>query len=240
MKVEYIRVVVQHVIPLIPLCLCRLCNLWETGDPWLTCNGPYYNSSWEPAHMNPPALRKRHRGIGPVRGLCGACMGPVPKTVQYWPNLRSRHTRSVYDTVWIPQLETEVRAFLLYHFFRVYTEAPKSYTRLENLAWSHPVFWQFIFCRKCRFMKPLLLSSVDTFCKFTSNIECFTYPIPLPLNFLRSFLTLLLLKPYFIYKMAIEDHNNCFITSTFCRFEVVEDRLGSRYTPTSITLFVYT
>ena len=32
-------------------------------------------------------------------------------------------------------------------------------TRLENLAWSHSVFWQFIFCRKCKFMKPFLLSS---------------------------------------------------------------------------------
>ena len=41
------------------------------------------------------------------------------------------------------------------------------YTRLENLAWSHSVFWQFSFCRIHRFMKPLLLSSVDTFCSFT-------------------------------------------------------------------------
>ena len=38
------------------------------------------------------------------------------------------------------------------------------YTRLENLAWSYSVFRQFIFCRKCRFMKPLLFSRVDTFC----------------------------------------------------------------------------
>ena len=34
------------------------------------------------------------------------------------------------------------------------------YTRLENLAWSHSVFIQFSFCRKRRFMKPLLLSSI--------------------------------------------------------------------------------
>ena len=40
------------------------------------------------------------------------------------------------------------------------------YTRLENLAWSHSVFWRFIFCRKRRFMKPFLLSSVDTVCSF--------------------------------------------------------------------------
>ena len=32
--------------------------------------------------------------------------------------------------------------------------------------------------RLLRFMKPLLLSSVDTFCSFTYNLECFTYPIP--------------------------------------------------------------
>ena len=41
------------------------------------------------------------------------------------------------------------------------------YTRLENLAWSHSVSIQFSFCRKRRFMKPLLLSSVDTFCSLT-------------------------------------------------------------------------
>ena len=40
---------------------------------------------------------------------------------------------------------------------------PNRYTSLEYLSWSHSVFWQFIFCRKRRFMKPLLLSSVDTF-----------------------------------------------------------------------------
>ena len=33
------------------------------------------------------------------------------------------------------------------------------YTRLKNLAWFHTVFFQFIFCRKCRFMNPLLCSS---------------------------------------------------------------------------------
>ena len=37
------------------------------------------------------------------------------------------------------------------------------YTRLDNLAWSHPVFWPFIFCRKCRFTNQLILFSVDTF-----------------------------------------------------------------------------
>ena len=41
--------------------------------------------------------------------------------------------------------------------------SPNRYTRLENLAWSHSVFWQLIFCRKCRFMKPLLFSIFDTF-----------------------------------------------------------------------------
>ena len=35
------------------------------------------------------------------------------------------------------------------------------FTRLENLDWSHTVFIQFSFCKKCRFMKPLLLSSVQ-------------------------------------------------------------------------------
>ena len=45
--------------------------------------------------------------------------------------------------------------------------SPNRYTRLENLAWYHSVFWEFIFCRKRRFMKPLLLLSVDTFCSFT-------------------------------------------------------------------------
>ena len=37
------------------------------------------------------------------------------------------------------------------------------YTKLENLAWSQTVFLQFTFCRKRRFMKPLLLSSVAIF-----------------------------------------------------------------------------
>ena len=41
-------------------------------------------------------------------------------------------------------------------------------------------------------------------------------------------------------KLAIEHHNKGFTISTFCRFEVVEDRVGSRFTPTSICLFVYT
>ena len=33
------------------------------------------------------------------------------------------------------------------------------FTRIGNLAWCQTVFIQLIFCRKCRFMKPLLLSS---------------------------------------------------------------------------------
>ena len=37
------------------------------------------------------------------------------------------------------------------------------HTKLENLAWSKTVFFQFNFCRKRRFMKPLLLSSVALF-----------------------------------------------------------------------------
>ena len=53
------------------------------------------------------------------------------------------------------------------------------YTRLENLAWSHFVFWQFIFCRERRFMKPLLLSSVDIFfVHLPLKLECFTSTIP--------------------------------------------------------------
>ena len=62
------------------------------------------------------------------------------------------------------------------------------YTRLENLAWSHSNFWQFIFCRKCIFMKPLLLFSVDTIYTCNYNTECFT-EYPLPLNFLSSVLS---------------------------------------------------
>ena len=37
------------------------------------------------------------------------------------------------------------------------------YTKLENLAWSQTVFLQFTFCRKRRFMKPSLLSSIAIF-----------------------------------------------------------------------------
>ena len=37
------------------------------------------------------------------------------------------------------------------------------YTRLENLALSHSVFIQFSFGRKCRIMKPLLLSCLEIF-----------------------------------------------------------------------------
>ena len=79
------------------------------------------------------------------------------------------------------------------------------YTRLENLARSHSVFWQFIFCRKCRFVKPLLLSSIDTFCSFTfkKNRVYYLSNTPCPLNFLSLVLSLLLLKHYFICKMAI-------------------------------------
>ena len=51
----------------------------------------------------------------------------------------------------------------LKQMFKMKYSSPKSnrYTRLENLAWSHSVFWQFILCRKHRFMKLLLLSSVN-------------------------------------------------------------------------------
>ena len=40
---------------------------------------------------------------------------------------------------------------------------PNRYIKLENLAWSQTVFLQFTFCRKHRFMKPLLLASVAIF-----------------------------------------------------------------------------
>ena len=40
---------------------------------------------------------------------------------------------------------------------------------------------------------------------------------PLPHNFLWSVLSLLLLKHYFIYKIAIEDHNTGIIIPTICR-----------------------
>ena len=40
--------------------------------------------------------------------------------------------------------------------------------------------------------------------------------------------------------MSIKDHNKGFIIPNFFTFYVVEDRLGSRYTPTNICLFVYT
>ena len=47
-----------------------------------------------------------------------------------------------------------------------------------------------------------------------------------------------------LLKLPTVNQNKGFIIPTFCRpsadFEVVEDRLGSRYTPTSIRLFVYT
>ena len=60
-----------------------------------------------------------------------------------------------------------------------YPSPPNRYTRLENLAWSHSVFWLFIFCRKLSFMKPLLLSSTDTLNLF----NFFIYPIPPPKKF---------------------------------------------------------
>ena len=52
---------------------------------------------------------------------------------------------------------------------------PNRYTKLENLAWSQTVFWQFTFCRKLIFMKPLLLSSVviiihNTGCLFLTDM----------------------------------------------------------------------
>ena len=47
------------------------------------------------------------------------------------------------------------------HFITAYYT--NRYTKLENLAWSQTVFLQFTFCRKCRFMKPLLLSSIANF-----------------------------------------------------------------------------
>ena len=45
------------------------------------------------------------------------------------------------------------------------------YTRPENLAWSHSVFIQYSLCIKCRFMKPLSLSSIaNTECIFIQSI----------------------------------------------------------------------
>ena len=35
------------------------------------------------------------------------------------------------------------------------------YTRLDNLAWSHTVFYQFSFCKAFSFMEPLLFSGVE-------------------------------------------------------------------------------
>ena len=40
---------------------------------------------------------------------------------------------------------------------------PNRFTSLENLALSQTVILQFTFCRKRRFMKPLLLCNVATF-----------------------------------------------------------------------------
>ena len=65
---------------------------------------------------------------------------------------------------------------------RVILVVPNRYTRLENLVWSHCVFWPFIFCRKRRFMKPLLLYCVDTFYLFNIFFPLIFYPL---LNFLQ-------------------------------------------------------
>ena len=51
------------------------------------------------------------------------------------------------------------------------TARSNRYTRLENLAWSHAVFWQVIFCRKRRITKPLFVFSVDTY-PYLSNTPC--------------------------------------------------------------------
>ena len=74
------------------------------------------------------------------------------------------------------------------------------YNRLENLAWSHS-FWQLIICRKHRFMKPLLLSCVDTLYSF--NLKYRVFYLPPPQNFLGSVLSPLLLNTAsFIYKAS--------------------------------------
>ena len=70
-------------------------------------------------------------------------------------------------------MDMAVEILQLYHFHRGQGTPPialsqakgtsptaNRYTRLENLAWSHAVFIQFSFCRKRRYMKPLLLSSI--------------------------------------------------------------------------------
>ena len=51
------------------------------------------------------------------------------------------------------------------------------YTRLEILVWSHSVFWLFIFCRKRRFVEPLLLSSFVQLSKIQS---VYLYNTPCP------------------------------------------------------------
>ena len=55
---------------------------------------------------------------------------------------------------------------------------PNCYTRLDNLAWSHSVFIQFSLCRKRRFMKPLLWSSILLNLNYTGYTLWITDPPP--------------------------------------------------------------
>ena len=70
-------------------------------------------------------------------------------------------------------------------------------TKLENLAWFQTVFSQFTFCRKRRFMKPLLLSSIAILFKIY-GVFFNRHDTMFEKNLVFSFPTLLL-KHCFIY-----------------------------------------
>ena len=66
-----------------------------------------------------------------------------------WPNILDDITAD-----FLPAEADTIKSAPKMDIFLFVCYYPNCYTRLENLAWSRSVFWQFIFCRKRRFMKP--------------------------------------------------------------------------------------
>ena len=93
----------------------------------------------------------------------------------YWNTtciIEKRLLVKLHTSHFLHVIQSQCRAYFDYkkgwpsailHFTSDTLRMPNRYTRLENLAGSHSVFIKFSFCRKRRFMKPLLLFRVAIF-----------------------------------------------------------------------------
>ena len=93
-----------------------------------------------------PAVNSILSGLFRTDRFCNC----VRKTNQCRPATETPFWQQLNRVLWQP----------LYIAFWYNAPHANRYTRPENLAWSHSVFIQYSLCIKCRFMKPLLLSSI--------------------------------------------------------------------------------